>query len=597
MRLKIHYKIFMILAVIFTLVLWGTYQGYKYLNQNLREENFGRIKENLIKELSLARSILEKAQKEQDTALDFGAIANEIGNELKVRATIISYEGKVLGDSTLDHTGLQTVENHFYRDEVQQALKSGLGSSRRFSTTAREEMLYVATVFGDTPKRIIRLSAPLTQIETITDQLRGMLLVLLFGAFVLTIVLSLLGSILISKPVKKVAVIAKRIAGGDFSARGTIASSDEIGDLSRTLNDMADQIKAKMDETTSTKSRLEAVLLSMSEGVMAVDSKGTIVLMNQSLRDFLSVRDMPFGRKPMEVLRNVEVQGIVDDALQPDAGVRSREITLLLPEEKVLHIHANPIKQGSKIEGAVLVFHDITELRRLEKIRQDFVANVSHELRTPLSNIKGYAETLIDGAINDHDNAMNFLNTIHTESERLSNLIEDLLSLSKIESGKLKMALAPCNIIAVIEQSVSSLEKHAKEKSISVSINIPADIPNVIADEARLSQVFFNLIDNAIKYTHEGGKINITVRDIDKFVQVEIEDNGIGIPEADISRIFERFYRVDRARSRELGGTGLGLSIVKHIVQALGGEVRVASTLGLGSTFIFTIPKSSSHTA
>jgi two-component system, OmpR family, phosphate regulon sensor histidine kinase PhoR len=596
MRLKIHHKIFIILAVIFALVFWATYQGYKYLNRNLREENFGRIKESLIKELSLAKSMLEKAQKEQNDTLDFDAIADEIGNKLKVRATIISVEGKVLGDSILDQTDLQAIENHFYRDEVQQAMKSGLGSSRRFSTTAREEMLYIAAIFGDTPKRIIRLSTPLTQIETITAQLRGMLLVLLFGAFVLTIVLSLLGSILISKPVKKVAIVAKRIAGGDFSARGTIASSDEIGDLSRTLNDIADQIKVKMDETNSTKSRFEAVLLSMSEGVMVVDSKGTILLMNQSLRDFLSVRDMPLGRKPMEILRNIEVQSIVDDALQSNTDVCSREITLLLPEEKVLHIHANPIKWGSKIEGAVLVFHDITELRRLEKIRQDFVANVSHELRTPLSSIKGYAETLIDGAFDDHDNAMNFLNTIHNESERLSNLIEDLLSLSKIESGKLKMALAPCSIIAVAKQSVSSLEKHAKGKSISVSINIPADIPNVIADEARLSQVFFNLIDNAIKYTNEGGKITVAACDIGNFVQVEISDNGIGIPEADISRIFERFYRIDRARSRELGGTGLGLSIVKHIVQALGGNVRVTSTLGLGSTFIFTIPKSSSRT-
>ena len=575
----------------FALVFWGIYQGYKYMYQNLREENFERIKENLVSELALAKSLLEKIQEEQGESVDFDKFADDIGNKLDVRATIIRTDGKVLGDSTLEKHELESAESHFYRSEVQDALKKSAGTSRRFSTTARKEMLYVATTFGEAPAGVVRLSAPLDEIETIARQLKNLLLLLLFTAFGLTVFISMFVSYYISKPVKEVAAMAGKIAAGDFSPRGVIANRDEISDLARALDEMSDQIKGKIDEVNATKSRLEAVLLSMSEGVMAVDSKGMIILMNQSLKDFLTVREMPLGRKPIEVIRNIEVQDIVDELLKPAAGLKIVEISVFLPEEKILLVHANPVIRDSRTEGAVLVFHDITELRRLEKVRQDFVANVSHELRTPLSSIKGYSETLIDGALSDREHAMNFLRIIHSESERLSNLIEDLLSLSRIESGKLKMVLEPCSIGIVARKSFASLEKQAREKNISVTINIAEDIPDVLADEARLSQVFYNLIDNAVKYTPEGGMVSISAHETDSFVQADIEDNGIGIPEKDLSRIFERFYRVDKARSRELGGTGLGLSIVKHIIQANGGEVSVISTLGLGSTFSFTIPK------
>jgi len=261
-----------------------------------------------------------------------------------------------------------------------------------------------------------------------------------------------------------------------------------------------------------------------------------------------------------------------------------------MPEQKTIMINGVPIIKNNIVEGAVFVFHDITELKRLEEIRKDFVANVSHELRTPISSIKGYAETLLDGKVDGEDNVKEFLSIIYQNSNRLANLIDDLLDLSKIESGKMKMEFEPLEILPIVNRCVSVLEKSAKDKSLSIKLDIPDELPRVLGDHKRLAQVFLNLLDNAIKYTPEGGSITISAASKEKITQIDISDTGIGISEKDLPRIFERFYRVDKAHSRELGGTGLGLSIVKHIVQAHDGQVWVQSMLGQGSTFSFTIP-------
>jgi two-component system phosphate regulon sensor histidine kinase PhoR len=246
--------------------------------------------------------------------------------------------------------------------------------------------------------------------------------------------------------------------------------------------------------------------------------------------------------------------------------------------------------RNNKLEGAILVFHDITELRRLEKIRQDFVANVSHELRTPIASIKGYAETLLEGALEDKDNAKEFISIIYHDSNRLATLINDLLDLSKIESGKMKMSFVALDPVSLIKSAVKVIENQAKAKSIALKFDIPTSLPKIMVDETRFSQVMINLLDNAIKYSSERGSTTISAKIVDNALQIDISDTGLGISEKDLPRIFERFYRVDKARSRELGGTGLGLSIVKHVVQAHGGQVWVKSELGLGSTFSFTIP-------
>jgi signal transduction histidine kinase len=359
------------------------------------------------------------------------------------------------------------------------------------------------------------------------------------------------------------------------------------------LSDTKDKLKEKTKAEGSGHAQQEAIVTNMVEGVLVLDKKGDILLMNPSLRKSFLVDMSPEGKKPLEVMRHIVVQDIADGILKEKArGVISQEISIAGQEEKIFKVNGVPIMREENIEGAILVFHDITELRRLERMRQDFVANVSHELRTPLSSIKGYAETLLHGALDDKVNARDFVGIIHHDSERLSKLIDDLLNLSKIESGKIKMIFLPVELPALIRRIAAVLENQAKARSILLTVNAPQGLPKVLADESRLSQVILNLLDNAVKYTPEDGSVKISANSQDGFVQVDVTDTGLGIPDEDIPRIFERFYRVDKARSRELGGTGLGLSIVKHIVSAHNGQVWVSSQLGKGSTFSFTIPVS-----
>jgi PAS domain S-box-containing protein len=357
-------------------------------------------------------------------------------------------------------------------------------------------------------------------------------------------------------------------------------------DLDKTEEKLAEKIKS----SGLGQAKLEAVVSSMAEGVLVVDKKGNIILMNPALRKILLIDSSPEGRRLLEVIRNATIQSILEKTLRGQTSLVSEEISFISPEENTFKINSVPIIRDGDIEGAILVFHDITELRRLESIRQDFVANVSHELRSPLASIKGYAETLLRGALAEKDNAREFIEIIHQEGERLSKLINDLLDLSKIESGKMRMVFLPLELRPLVRRILGVLEKSAQEKSINIALDIPENLPRVMADETGICQVILNLLDNGIKYTASGGRVKISVSIKDKFVQIDVSDTGIGIPEKDLPRIFERFYRVDKAHSRELGGTGLGLSIVKHIVQAHGGGVWVKSELGLGSTFSFTIP-------
>ncbi len=409
--------------------------------------------------------------------------------------------------------------------------------------------------------------------------------------------MNLIIGILIGQPVRQISSaakdIAEGIAQGDFKRKIFLNSNDEMEDLSKTLNNMSEQIQNKVNELTTTKSRLEAVLLSMFEGVMVVDHDGYVLLINKTLRNLLGVIHEPFRRKPLEIIRNIEIQNLADKVLKSQSGVQSMELSVLLPEERILLAHATPIIREGKTEGAVLVFHDITQLRRLEHVRRDFVANVSHELRTPVSTIKGYAETLLEGALEDKANARDFVQIIYSDADRLAKLINELLDLSQIESGNMKFFFAPCSLRTMADRVLMALAKKLNEKSIAVKNQIPSAFPSVRADETGITQVFFNLIENAIKYNKDHGSITISAHDLGKYIEVKVTDTGIGIPEEDLPRIFERFYRVDKAHSRQSGGTGLGLSIVKHMIQVHQGEVSVESALGQGSTFSFTLPKSS----
>jgi two-component system phosphate regulon sensor histidine kinase PhoR len=589
MRIKISWKLALAFSIptIFVFVVL-----YFYLNSHLNNYLENRIQETLKSDLSLCRAFIENETEFKNGLPDETGLAKRISASLGMRSTIISASGVVAGDSDLGKNDLARAENHINRPEIQAAIKNGFGASKRFSTTIKKSMLYVAVPIGRSGQDgFLRLAMPLSELEDAESGLRKIIIAAVFFMLILALILGYLISLLVSRPLIEMAQVARKLAKGDFSKKTFVHSSDEIGDLARAMNYMADEIKDKVNSLSSEKAKLGAVVSGMFEGVILTNEKGEIVLANPSIYKLFMVNSSAEGKAPIEMVHNTVIQDMVDRILKEKQRLTTKELVINVPEEKVIQINGVPVIEKGKLEGAILVFHDITELRALERVRQDFVANVSHELRTPISSIKGYAETLLEGALNDKDNAKDFVEIIYRDSERLAQLIDDILDLSKIESDKMKIALLATDVKGVLERSIAIMAKQAKAKSIDMKLELGTSLPKILADESRLSQVLINLLDNAIKYTKEGGAITVLARSKDKYVQIDISDTGIGIPEEDIARIFERFYRVDKARSRELGGTGLGLSIVKHIVQAHGGEVWVKSVVGQGSTFSFSIPR------
>ncbi|MEI8012711.1 MAG: ATP-binding protein [Candidatus Omnitrophota bacterium] len=587
MKINLHWKL---TAFFCSAVMTGLLLGYLYLSSHLTAYLEQDLQKNMKHEIALVRDFVETRRGDLSGVFDAQAMAHRMGGELALRVTIVGIDGRVLGDSDLDDAALKTVENHAARLEIRQALETGWGVSKRYSYTLKKYLLYVATPYGrGHAAGVIRLAMPLTDVEVLEAGSVKIVVMALCLIFIFSLGFTSLMAVIISRPLREMSVVARAMAAGDFSRKPSVRSRDELGDLARALTYMSDEVCDKMKTIVREGARLDAVIESMSEGLMVVDEKGGILLMNASLRKFFLISGKVDGRKVPEVIRNSVVVDMVDRLVLGGERLISREVVGTLPEERVFSVNAVQVMAGGKVEGAVLVFHDISALRRLEKVRQDFVANVSHELRTPVASIKGYAETLLGGAMDDPAALKEFLGIIHQNSDRLVSLINDLLDLARIESGKMKLILAPVDAAGLVRKCIAILEKAIADKRLSVSFDFPDVLPKALADEARLSQVFLNLLDNAVKYTPAGGKIIVRALPGDKKIRFEVMDSGIGIPEEDQPRIFERFYRVDKARSREAGGTGLGLSIVKHIVQAHGGDVSVHSRPGQGATFSFTV--------
>jgi two-component system phosphate regulon sensor histidine kinase PhoR len=444
----------------------------------------------------------------------------------------------------------------------------------------------------------------------------SLLLLLFYGLFfyfLKTSFLSLLLSLLLiipitysiskflSQPILRMAEMAADFAPDLFKVQPRAFSKDELDRLSKMIDEMGIQLRKKIDEISKEKDYLQSILKGMMEGVLMVDGRDRIVMVNEALRTLLSLSANVADRMPLEIIRNAELEGAIRKVIQDG---KSEAFELTLPssggktfEVNVVGILSSPEERDKGVEGikgAIAVFHDITRLKELEKIRQDFVANVSHELRTPLTTIKGYAETLLEGALRE-EVAPQFVQVIKRHADRLTKIVEDLLMLSKIESKEFHLKIEAIPVQELIHDVLDYIKEAAEKKKISIS---PSEIPSSLileADRNYLEQVFTNLLDNAIKYSPERGMITISaVEKNQKEIQFSIKDNGIGIPRDDLPRIFERFYRVDKGRSQELGGTGLGLSIVKHIIQAHGGRVWAESQPGEGSIFYFTLPKAPS---
>lgn len=590
-KIKIRWKLFLtysaILIVSFSIT--GTLiilSSKKYGTDQVRKSM--ETEAHLLAEIFSGKLLITQKRDEID------ALVDSLGAKTNSRITIIDRNGVVLGDSYESGNAILNMENHLNRPEIKDALKSGIGSSIRYSKTIKIEMLYVAASIknGNEITGFARIALPFIELNNQIMNLQRIIVFTLIGSFLFALLLSYIFSKTITNPVSQMMEASKKFSEGDLSYRAKIFTKDEMGDLGDFFNEMAGELEVKMREEGREKAQLSTVLASMVEGVMAVDQAGNIILINSAFEKILGIeKSESTGKSYTEIIRNHEISDIIKFSIKEKKG-RIAEITAFLPKETILRVQSAYFGAGEdSLSGAVLVFHDITGVKKLERMRQDFVANVSHELRTPLTSIKGYVEALIDGAKNDNITLVNFLETIKFNAERMNKLISDLLELAKIESSDYQITKIQVLLKPVVDGCISAFREELKKKKLSIDVNIQKDAENVFVDRNKMELVFNNLIDNAIKYTSESGKVSVNAKTCGNFIEISVKDAGMGIPSNEIDRIFERFYRVDKARSKELGGTGLGLSIVKHIVEAHGGRIWADSELNKGSTFSFTIPK------
>jgi two-component system phosphate regulon sensor histidine kinase PhoR len=519
-------------------------------------------------------------------------LCRELGRTTHTRFTVILPAGRVIGDSEQDPA---LMENHADRPEIAAALRGGIGKSVRFSDTRRQRLMYLAVpvhrqgaVVG-----VVRASVPLAAIDR---TLHVVYLEVLAGGLIVAAVFALIAfwlSTRLSRPLEEMRRVAEKLAAGDLTARAPVPG-DDTGALARALNDMAAQLGERMRTITEQRSAQEAVFASMGEGVLAVDRNERVLHFNPAAARLIGLpAEQIRGRTIQEVARNPDLQAFVAAALS-GAGVTETDIVLYGDEERFLQLHGTALTDtaGARI-GAVIVMNDVTRLKRLETVRRDFVANLSHELKTPITAIRGCVETLTEGAVKDPAESRRFLDMMARHVNRLGAMVEDLLSLSRIEfdAERGRIPLEPGPVGEVLQRAVQTFAGRADAKNIALAVNCPEDATGLI-NAPLLEQAVGNLIDNAIKYSGDGTRVEVIAAAGARDVEIRVADQGPGIEKKHLPRIFERFYRVDQARSRALGGTGLGLAIVKHIVLAHHGSVSVDSAPGRGTTFTIRIPRS-----
>ena len=518
-------------------------------------------------------------------------LCKEIGNSAKIRVTVILPNGRVVGDSEENPAAM---DNHADRPEFLKAVSGQAGSALRYSRTLDKRMMYVALPLRSLERleAILRVSIPLTEVDeelsSIQDRITiGGFLIALFAALVCFYV-----SRRISRPIEEMRKGAEYFAKGDLKYRLSLTDTTETANLAEAMNLMAARLESRIEAEVNQRNQIEAVLSSMSEGVIALDMDEHVLSFNQAAATmFARLPATAKNQSLHEIIRNRNLQQFVEKVQKSNIPVKE-DIILNQNGERIININASFLRDAKeKRIGTLLVLNDVTQLRRLEKMRQDFVANVSHEIKTPLTAIKGFVETLRSGAKDNPEETARFLSIIDKNVNRLGAIVDDLLQLSRIEKEKEEnlIQLTKTAVKKIITSSIKICKAEAEAKQIEINFTCDDSLEAMI-EPVLFEQAMVNLIDNAVKYSSEKGKIQINAVKTDSSVVCSIEDNGIGISKKHLPRLFERFYRVDKARSREQGGTGLGLAIVKHIVQAHGGHVSVDSTPGKGSTFTIHLP-------
>ena len=524
------------------------------------------------------------------------AFSNRFGETTSTRITVIAPDGKVLCDTEQSPSEM---ENHGNRQEVISALAGDVGQQTRLSSTLRDQLTYLA-IPVERASRIIAVVRTSVHVTEVDEAVRSVQLQVAVGGLLIAVLASLLSLFVsrrISRPLETMRRGAERFAAGDLSYEMPVPKSAELGGLAVSLNKMARQLEERIGTIVQQRNEREAVLTSMAEGVLAVDSERKVLNLNRAAARLLDVDEQTaVGRPVDEIARNADVRQLITEAL---AGGESVEADLMLGTETERILAAKGaalLDQDGKSIGAVIVLDDVTQVRRLESIRRDFVANVSHELKTPIAAIKGFVETLLDGAMDDRQDALRFLKIVAKQSDRLSAIIEDLLSLAKIEQaeGVVAIEMEPHRVLDVLEAARGDTSAVAEERGVEIVVECDAEL-TARFNPPLLEQALANLLDNAVKYSEAGSRVHLSAENRDGQFIIAVADQGCGIPAEHLPRLFERFYRVDKARSRKLGGTGLGLAIVKHIAAAHGGRVEVDSTPGRGSRFSIVLPQSAAE--
>ncbi|MCK8826520.1 cell wall metabolism sensor histidine kinase WalK [Natroniella acetigena] len=575
-----------VILYLILLVVTMVFAGY-YLQHSLQNYFSQWMEQEVIKKMNLVTDVINPLLEEGDLT-SLNEAVNNFGDKLETRFTIIDSEGVPLADSREEP---QKMENHLQRPEVQMVLEEEIGRTERYSSTLDAEMRYIALpIIRD--GEMIGIVRGAMELNDLKELFRGIWNVLLQAGVVVIIISTLLSLKMtekITNPIERITSAAQKIANGFLDQKLVIRTKDEIGQLAEMFNHMVNRVKDKIDELSAEKNKIEAIVTSIADGVIAVNNQEEVILFNPAAEDIFGIKEQEVsGKSIIQITKNYKLDELIEKTLQ-QARVITEEVEILLPEKRIFRVQVAPIKDNQETKGVVAVLRDITEIRRLERMRRDFVSNVSHELKTPLTSIKGYVETLVDSKL-DYETAQHFLGIINDETSRLERLITDLLDLSKIESVSNLGISQEVDLVEVIRDASSLLKNKAEEKEIDLKLSLPFEAPIIKGKQDQVSRLIINLLDNAIKYTPQGGKVK-TVLYLEKDeIIIEVEDNGIGIPEQDLERIFERFYRVDKARTRKQGGTGLGLSIVKHIVRQYNGEIDVESKLEQGTKFIVSLP-------
>jgi two-component system phosphate regulon sensor histidine kinase PhoR len=578
-----------------------------YLSDLVRQSHLADLRGKLTAEARLIGDAVETSAEWDEAGGQFDGLAQHYADLLDARVTFIGADGTVLGDSHADRTEM---DNHLRRPEVQEALGTGQGSSTRFSRTMGYEMMYAAVPVrsGEEILGFARVALPVSQVEAQVARLRRVTLVAAVMAVLGAAVLAIVIAERVARPVRRLTEVVRRMTAGDLGARLLPATQDEIGQLTRSFNQMANRLRETINTLTEQQNRLSAVLDNMADGVLITDDQGLVRLINPAAATSLDTDgERALGRSFAQVARDHRVIDLWRRCYKE--RVEQVEPVEMDRQGAFLQVIVTPL-QDSQDRSCLIILQDLTRMRQLETVRRDFISNISHELRTPMASLKALVDTLRAGALHDPPAAQRFLDRMDLEVDALTQMVQELLQLSRIESGRAPIRLEPVNMAEVVIPPLERLRPQMERAELALSVDIPSPPPSVLADIDRIQQVVTNVVHNAIKFTPAGGSIQVSVREfslVDEkctaeelaglemtelesgdWVLITVEDTGVGIPSSDLPRIFERFYKADRARSG--GGTGLGLSIAKHIVQAHNGHIWAESVEDQGSSFYVALP-------